>query len=291
MTAPPNTSSISATVKSRNATSASTVSIAQKYTNMVSNQLGANFRRLNSEPDSLYIIMSTMSLESSFRIVHLNGTSNHTPIKKTGGLGKEYWFDPVVQSKLLSSGGDPAVVAALEDGLSAQALMGTMGMYQVRNTRAFQDIQRAAGRYIDLMGSYGLIVNPGVSPASVFTDDDTGAMRSIVMGCIMMEWKYLIERNLGANSTVAIRRAAASYLGRAGKKDINGMTPEKRVADIFNPNTDTAKILAKAGFTVPNQDQVIGGSPSYAPGRAETKVAAENDTRGIPISRNPCNAV
>lgn len=238
--------STSATTKGSSRGTSLTVNQVQKYAGFMENVMKTHFPLLYSCPNSLYIMMSTMGLESSFRIWPNGVNANHVTIGTAGGIGRSYYTDPLILPKYQNPASYSTSVQTLNEGLSAKALMATMGMYQIRGTKESKAVMSLGG-YSSLAESYGLMVEPGQSAAAVFTNDDTGANRSIAMGCLIMEGKVRNRLKKSVKSE-AIRMAVGDYLGKAGARDILGTSPEMRMADVSNPKTSTAKILAASGI-------------------------------------------
>lgn len=250
-----------------------TVSKIQNYRTIMKQILDTKFPILAKAPDALYTMMAIMGHESSFNIFHRGGTTpNHTNIDvNRSGIGKSYWNDqvivPIRNSPILS------IRNNVIEGISGKALMATMGMYQVRNcseSRAY-----VSGVYRDIAEFYNLMVEPGDSISAVFTNDDAGATKSMVMGCIIMEQKY-VSRLRTHQPSNAMFFAIGDYLGKAGAKDILGTSPEMRVAMVNDTTNWVAKKLSNAGIvrgnvgrTTPNPN-----SPSVAQGESKTTTVA-----------------
>lgn len=278
-----NVSAVSSTKHSRNAGTSQSVALGQQYRSIVDNFLTSTFTIFGSQPNASFYVMATMWWESKFKVLHkTKGESispNHAVISRTRGIGKEYWDNPIIQTTLRNSSGDPTILANVTEGLRAQALMATMGMYQVRGIKSSRDML-GTGKYLALAEGMGLMVNPGQSPSSVFvTSDDLGARRSIFFGCLILEQKFNLFRS-GNSPALAMQYALGAYLGKAGYADIHNMTPEKRVADINNPNSESSKILLAVGMSVSNQTNTMVSPPQGPAGQTESKTATANNTIG-----------
>lgn len=276
---------ISTNIRKNATVSSISVDLAQRYANIMDGLLKTYFPALNSAPDALYIMMATMGLESGFRIYHNGGTTpNHVTIGTATGIGRSYWYDPVVVP--LKSSDDPDVIANITEGLSAKALMATMGMYQVRNCRESNAMVR--GIYRDIAESFDLMVDPGESISDTYTNDDTGARKSMIMGCIVMETKYLsrLQKN---TSDVAIRLAIGDYLGKAGTKDVLGTSPEMRLANVTDTSTNISRTLVAAKILQSNSGQVYTNPPQGSGGQSETKTTTVASTNNVRINTNGCN--
>jgi hypothetical protein len=262
----------SSVVNKHPAVSTKTVDTIQFYAGLMENIMKSNFSKLYSAPDSVYIMMATMGLESGFRIYHENGTTpNHKTIKITAGIGRSYWTDPVIVPIR------DAQSTNVTEGLSAKALMATMGMYQVRNCRESNSI--ITGAYRDIAEGNGLMVNPGDSISATFPNDDTGAQRSMIMGCIIMEFKYLSRLKKYTKDT-AIYLAVGDYLGKAGAKDVLGTSPEMRIQNVSSPNSNIARTLAAAGIKK-------GGTTAYTTVPQDIHAFTETKTETTASSNNP----
>lgn len=272
-------------------TPSATFDLVQRYITIMRNVLN-NFQTLSGAPDVLYVMMATMELESSFRILHNNpATPAHIPPSTINnklfqftyrGIGKTYWNDPVISIAKANQ----SLYNNVLEGLSAQALMGTMGMYQVKNTR-ISNMLMSQANYRSLAEQYGLLVNPGASPSSVFTNDDTGAQKSMLLGCMDMEWKYSIF--LKNNSPQqAIRKAVGAYVGHENASDILGTTPSMRINDIFFGSNSRGRALQVSDIF--NKDQIYTKPIRTAGGQTETKQDTIAGTNNIRPNSNGCNA-
>lgn len=277
-----NVSTVGNSRYSRIAQNSKSVALGQQYRSIVDNFLTNDFPVLGKQDNASFYVMATMWLESGFRILHKGRdgltTPNHVIINKNSGIGAAYWYDPIIRAAEKNANGDPTILANLTEGLRAQALMATMGMYQVRGTKESNSM--LIGNYLSKAESMGLMVSPGQSPSSVFvTSDDLGARRSIFFGCLILERK--LKAFLPKNSAgLAMAYALGAYLGKAGAADILGTTPEKRVADIRDPNGASNKMLVAIGYSVPNQSNMVL-SPGQGPaGQSESKTAVANNTIG-----------
>lgn len=253
----------------------------QNYSAIMQDLLRSKFPVLSQAPDSLYIMMATMGHESDFNIYHNGGTTpNHIAISEfRSGIGKSYWNDPIVVP--LRTAGNPTIVTNVREGLSAKALMATMGMYQVRNCK--ESNAYISGNYRDIAESFNLMVNAGDSISAVFSNDDTGATRSMVMGCIIMEQKYLARlRNYDPSS--AIFFATGDYLGKVGAKDVLGSSPQMRVALVNDTTNNIAKTLSSAGIVRGNMGRVPPNPTKSASSQAETKTTTTASTN-LPPSK------
>jgi hypothetical protein len=268
-------------IKTRSSQPSVSVDTIQRYGRIMKDVMETYFPILLSAPNSFYIMMATMEAESSYRILHGTGspTANHATISVLTGIGKSYWLDPVVER--LKSSVDPTVRANLIEGLSAKALMGTMGMYQVRNCKESNSIM--SGGYRSTAESLGLMVNAGESISDTFPDDDTGARNSMVLGCMIMEHKYKI-RKTKFYSDMAMRLAAGDYLGKAKAADVLGTTPEARVSLIYGGLANNNVLAAKL-FSNTNNYFKTGTSSK---GQAETKTSTEASTQNAPVSSIDC---
>jgi hypothetical protein len=129
------------------------------------------------------------------------------------------------------------------------------------------------------------MVAVGTKPSSVFTQDDTGATRSMIMGCIVMESKYIAFLNRGYSRDAAMQLAISGYLGKTGARDVLGSSPEERLAmvngTLGNSNITT---LAKAGFSKSNTLSMVLASNQVPQKTAEnrtTTVATSNNTAPV----------
>jgi len=251
--------------------------------------LSAAFPVLNSCPDALYIMMATMGLESSFRIWPNKVNANHVTIGTAGGIGRSYYTDPLVLPLYRDPTSYSTSLSVLNEGLSAKALMATMGMYQVRGTRESKAVM-SLGNYSAIAEGYGIMVNAGQSSSAVFTNDEIGAMRSIVMGCIIMEGKVRnrLKKSVKAE---AMRLAVGDYLGKAGARDVLGTSPEMRMSMVAGSNNAISKTLAASGITRDSQGVFLNvntASLSYGTS-ATTATNTGSSTRGQPApSKNGC---
>ena len=278
-------SSVAGSRKTNSAQPAVTVDKIQTYGSLITSIVNAHFLHIKGIPDIKYIILAIMELESGFRVWHNNNTSPlHKPINEfTSSLGKAYWFDKVIRPLHSAS---PEIIANLRHGLHAMALMGTMGLYQVRNTHESKVIINSDPKYSQVASTFSLLVEPGQSIAAVFPNDDTGAQRSIAMGCMIFEYKYRIFFRHNSPD-IALRKTVGAYLGEVGKADRNGTTPEARISHVFNGTDARGRALMAANIFSPG---TVFGRPS-APsqvrvgklaGTVETKqttVASTNNTR------------
>jgi hypothetical protein len=197
------------------------VDLIQQYSIEMQDVIKSNFFTLAKVPNYLYFMLSTMEQESSFRILHGSPpTANHTEVVKpqtsasgkASNLGKAYWYDPVIAPLKFSDSIKDPLNALLVEGLTAKALMGTMGLYQVRNTAEHN--RMCNGSYRSIAQNNGLIVNPGASSSVVFTNDITGARRSMIMGCIIMENHLIAAYRRGfVDPQDALLWAAGTYVG------------------------------------------------------------------------------
>lgn len=258
-----------------------TVDLIQRYGRIMWDVLDTYFPTLWSAPNSFYIMMSTMELESGYRIVHgsTNPTPNHAVIGVSTGIGKSYWYDPIIVP--LRESGNPTVKTNIIEGLSAKALMATMGMYQVRNCRESNSLIN--GYYRDLAESLGLMVNAGESISAKFPNNDTGARNSMVLGAMIMEQKYKI-RAAKNSPELAMRLAVGDYVGKAGMKDILGTSPEMRIDTVFS-NTGK-RLLASKVFS----DTIAYYKPPInSKGQSETKNTVVASTDNTALSSSDCN--
>lgn len=272
--------------------SAVSIDTIQQYGRIMWDIMKQYFPTLWSAPDAWYVMMATMELESGYRILHgkSNPTPNHVTIGTGSGIGRSYWYDGVIVP--LKTIADFTTQKNLAEGLSAKALMATMGMYQVRNCKESRAM--LTGNYRTIAEDFGLMVDPGQSSSAVFTNDETGATRSIVMGCIVMENKYKTRRAKNSES-VAIKLAAADYLGKAGAKDILGTSPEMRLSNITDAKTGIGKKLVAAGLTPPDSSGNVTVQNGYhrpsatSTGQAETKTTTVASTNNAAPGNKPCN--
>jgi hypothetical protein len=264
-------------------TSTRTMDKIQNYSEIMNDLLTNKFPYLADAPDALYIMMATMGHESGFKIYHRGGTTpNHIQISKfRSGIGKSYWNDPVI----IPIRDDPTYAVNVEEGLSAKALMATMGMYQVRNCQ--ESLAMISGRYRDIAESYNLMVNPGQSISGVFSNDDTGATRSMVMGCIVMETKYL-RRRRNHDPSSALFFAVGDYLGKAGAKDVLGSSPEMRIALVNDSSNNIAKTLHAAGIVRGNMGRVAANPSTARKTQSETKTVVAANTNLAPAKGLGC---
>lgn len=282
-----NTSTNSAGKKSARKTAVA-VSHIQKLTGFMETTMKTHFRTLYECPNSLYIMMATMGLESSFRVWPNGANANHVTIGTSSGIGRSYYTDPLILPKYQSPATYNTTVPVLNEGLSAKALMATMGMYQVRGTRESRAVM-ALGNYSALAEANGLMVDPGQSASSVFTNDDVGAQRSIIMGCIIMEGKVR-NRLKKSVKTEAIRMAVGDYLGKAGAKDVLGTSPEMRMASVNDINSPIARTLASAGLTKGSSGVYVALPNTQATGTSTANVAnvGSSNAGSAPVARNGC---
>jgi hypothetical protein len=268
----------SSSIRQHSSVSTKTVDSIQAYAGIMQNIMRGNFPQLYAAPDSLYIMMATMGLESGFRIYHNNNTTpNHRTIGITSGIGKSYWTDPVIVPIRETHSGN------VVEGLSAKALMATMGMYQVRNCRESNSIMR--GRYGGIAEANGLMVDPGDSISDTFPNDDTGAQRSMMMGCIIMEHKY-VTRLRNYDKDTAIYLAVGDYLGKAGAKDVLGTSPEMRIENVSSPNSNIARILAAAKIT--KGQTLYTAVPRNSQAFTETKSQTVASSNNPPVNTSGC---
>lgn len=269
-----------------------TIDTIQRYGRILWDVMKSNFYALQSAPDAWYIMMATMELESGYRVFHGSAapSANHIIIGTGSGIGRSYWFDPVIVPLKTSS--DFNVQKNIAEGLSAKALMGTMGMYQVRNCTESNNMMK--GAYRAIAESAGLMVDPGQSSSAVFTNDDAGAQKSIVMGCIIMETKYKARR-AKYREDIAITLAIGDYLGKAGTKDVLGTSPSMRLDNVLNSKTGIGKTLLVAGLSRPDSSGNITIRSGYnrpssvSSGQSETKVINVASTDNAAPGIKPCN--
>lgn len=270
-----------------------TIDTVQRYGRIMWDIMKTYFPALWSAPDSWYIMMATMELESGYRIFHgkANPSPNHVSIGTGSGIGRSYWFDPVIAP--LKTTNDFNTQKNIVEGLSAKALMATMGMYQVRNCKESNDM--LIGNYRSIAESHGLMVNPGQSSSAVFTNDDDGALKSIVMGCIVMETKYKGRRAKNTNDSTAMKLAVGDYLGKAGTKDILGSSPSMRLDNVLNGKTGIGRTLIAAGLNPPDASGNVTTKPGYyrpsavSKGQTETKTIIAANTDNTAPGTKPCN--
>lgn len=271
-------------------TPSATVDLIQQYSRVMADVLKTYFPLLNSVPDALYIMMATMELESSFRILH-NGssTASHiTPsiIKRSlhmytyRGIGKAYWNDSVISI----AKANPAQIDNVFEGLSSQALMGSMGCYQVRNTKVSNTLMNQFN-YRTIAEANGILVNPGASISAVFTNDETGAMRSMILGCMDMQWKYSIFLKRSSSSQ-AIRKAVGAYLGDTNAADILGTTPNMRINEVFFGKNSKDKALKVS--SVFNNTGIYTKPTETGSGQVETKETTVAGTNNVRVDSNGC---
>lgn len=282
-----NTSTNSAGKKSARRT-AIAVNQIQKLAGFMETTMKTHFPVLYGCPNSLYIMMATMGLESSFRVWPNGSNANHVTIGTGSGIGRSYYTDPLILPKYQSPATYSTTVPTLNEGLSAKALMATMGMYQIRGTRESKAVLSLGG-YSALAEANGLMVEPGQSASAVFTNDDVGAQRSIVMGCIIMEGKVRNRLKKSVKSE-AIRMAVGDYLGKAGAKDVLGTSPEMRMAAVNSSNNAISKTLAAAGLTSGSSGVYVALPNTQGGGTSTINTAnVGSSSAGNPaVARNGC---
>lgn len=270
-----------------------TADLIQRYARIMNDLLNTYFYTLRNAPDSLYIMMATMELESSYHILHNGNTTashistgfinNNLARFTSRGVGKSYWNDTTIAAAKADSNKYNNIL----EGLSAQALMGSLGMYQVKNTRISNDLMDQR-HYRDIATSNTLLVNPGQSPSAIFTNDDAGARKSMILGCMDMEWKY--STFLRTNSpALSIQKAVGAYVGQENAADVLGTTPSMRINDIFYGSASKTRALRTARtfstnrvFTRPILNASTGG-------QTETKTQSVASTDNLPTNSNGCN--
>jgi hypothetical protein len=251
------------------------VDLVQQYITQMEDIISHNFFRLAQIPNYLYVMMSTMEQESHFKILHGSpATANHTEVVKpqSSTLGRSYWEDPVIKPLKFSDNIKDPLNVTLVEGLTAKALMGTMGMYQIRNTREHKTM--CYGQYQKIAEDNGIIVAAGSSPAAVFTNDITGARRSMIMGCIIMENHFIAASKYFTNPQDALLDAARRYVGV-------GPLADKRRDVIRLGVNSTGRVTVIA-------QRVSSGTLSGSGMISESKTTTVASTNNVRVDSNGC---
>jgi hypothetical protein len=264
-----------------------TVDKIQDYASVMEDLLKNYFKDLYAAPDALFIMMATMALESSYRLTPVN----HRSIGTTSRLGKAFWNDPIITpytSVIHTLTTDKQ--EALQEGLSAKALMATMGLYQFRNTKESNYILSLRGDYRSIAEEFGILVDPtsGTKPSSKFPDNAVGARASMMFGCMIMEGKFLSRRRSGYESAAAMTQAVKDYVGQENARDILGTSPQDRLNSINDINDPRIRMLARAGITRDGSDVKLYITQRLPRGPVEKKTTPVAQTDNVPTGQPGC---
>lgn len=235
----------------------------------ITRELLEYFPFLKAGPDVMYWLMATWGAESGWKLHHNHGTKNNPvynslhftrteparystqgmgPVKSTGTLiGNGYQYSPVIQNLW----NDPYVTVQtrenIKEGWYPHGITACMGTYHVRGCPNNLGEWRYYPEAVRAIDDFGLEVNPGESifEKLFHTDDYECRRRSIASGMIIFNFKYRQALENGKSTTTAMQRAIACFLGKAGTKDANGVTPEDRVRQL---NSTKGSIMTMLDF-------------------------------------------
>jgi hypothetical protein len=293
--------STTAAIMRRSNAETRTVDRLQQYAPIMESLLKTHFKLLGSAPDAHYVMMATMMLESSAKMT----PSNHQAISPESDLGVYFVKDNLIAKYWNSFNSQPPnVQSSLQEGLSAKALMATMGLYQFRNTQACREIissKHSQPHYPELVSAsgYDILVEVGQNPSSKFTEDAelVGATRSMMFGCMIMEVKYNIYLKSGCTPATAMYKAMGAYVGKDGAKDALGTSPDDRRRLISDSNDPRIILLAKAGITRSSGNSVVYNRataeirPKAATVHTEAKTTAVAQTNNVVLTTSGCRRV
>lgn len=257
------------------------------------------FPFLETAPDIMYWLMATWGAESSWRLMHNHGgvlSSIHytasppsvesvgpgTVVKSSGTLtGNGYQFSPAIQNVW----NDPATTVQIKnnikEGWYAHGISACMGSYHVRGCPNNRGEWRYYPEAVKLIESLGLEVNPGQSISQTLfpIDDDTCRTRSVASGMVIFNYKYrkALETTCKNNPTAAIQQAIGNFLGNAGARDGNGVSPEDRVRQLNATSSSLVSILdavnvRRTGDTSQLSTYLVDMSNKQASARSATQV-------------------
>lgn len=222
-----------------------------------------NFSHLREIPGILYLAMAIWGLESNWRLLFDKGSvidsAHYSPADpKKSFVGKDYYYTAVISALRSRPDLTEQTKKNIDQGLVAHGLSACMGCYHVRGTDAYNYMFKNKE---SLAMSKGIVVNPGESITDLFADPTNnwqlGKERSIIAGLIVLENKFLLASKMKTqggslrypSKEEAIKAAVGFYVGKLGAKDINGYSPEQRIAEVYQDRKSKLVMLAEAGIT------------------------------------------
>lgn len=267
----------------------------------ITEELLSKFPFLKSGPDVMYWLMATWGAESGWKLYHNHGsrqspvyTSLHYtpstpavtsvagsgPVRSTGTLiGNGYQYSPVIQNLWNDPNVTPQTRANIKEGWYPHGISACMGTYHVKGCPNNLGEWRYYDEASKLIESLGLEVDPGQSIfQTLFPNDDTTCRRkSIASGMIIFNFKYRQALERGKSTTAAMQQAVSCFLGRAGTRDANGVSPEDRVRQLSASKGDIMTMLelvkiVRTGETTVLSKNLIDMSDQEAKDRGSNKV-------------------
>lgn len=258
------------------------------------------FPFLKEAPDIMYWLMATWGAESGWNLFHPKGrppnqvfnSLHYTatppqreailglgPISSRGTLiGNGYQYSDVIQNLWNDPTTSVQVRENIKEGWYPHGITACMGTYHVRGCYNNLGEWRFYPEAVERINALGLEVDPGQSISQTLfpVDDDVCRRRSIASGMIIFNFKYrqALKTN-GPNG--AIQVALATFLGKLGTQDANGVTPEMRVRQLNARGGDIVSVLQavnlrRSGETVELSRGLVSLDDRQASDRAATRV-------------------